>query len=271
MKRKIIIQLLFLYSLYPAQIHRFIYELTITKSDGHITKTNMVLDIDKKNTKFYDLKFIEIDSLRRATHQDLQTFSEVDQLILRKTNSSQNKQFHSLMYNYYAIKSVDKLHWKLSEETKTIENITLQKASTTFGGRTWTAWFNPLIPFQEGPYKFNGLPGLIFEIYDSDNIFHYVLKRNINLPKTFSTHDFLETHYGKKPIIVSLRQYHKVRLDYYNNIVEVLNRFVEKGGSVASDLDVTSREKIERKRKSLQQHIKSSYLPIERDKAIPYP
>lgn len=231
----------------------------------------MVLDVNRELTKFYDLKFLEIDSLRKATQQDLQAFSEADQLILRKTNGSENQHFHSLMYHYYVVKSFDKLHWKLENETKKLDGISLQKAFTQFGGRKWIAWFNPKIPLQEGPYKFNGLPGLIFEIYDSENNFHYLLKQSLNLSKTFDTHDFLETHYGNQPIAISLKQYHKLKLDYYHNIVEVIYKFAQKGGSVASDVDTHSREKIDRKRNSLQQNIKKSYFPLELDKAIPYP
>jgi GLPGLI family protein len=47
----------------------------------------------------------------------------------------------------------------------------LQKA-TNFGGRLWIiAWFNLEIPINEGPYKFRGLSGLIFEIGDSQTQF----------------------------------------------------------------------------------------------------
>ncbi len=49
---------------------------------------------------------------------------------------------------------------------KKVQNYTLQKATTGFGGRNWTAWFCKDIPFNEGPFKFRGLPGLIFEIQD---------------------------------------------------------------------------------------------------------
>jgi GLPGLI family protein len=43
-----------------------------------------------------------------------------------------------------------------------------ENATTKFGGRNWTAWFCEQIPFQEGPYKFRGLPALIFEISDNE-------------------------------------------------------------------------------------------------------
>ena len=270
MKNTILIISLLFTSFSFAQTHRFFYELTVRKPSD-TTTINMVLDISNNITKFYDEEFLIIDSLNQTTNSKLQTNSVSDQLLVRKTNRSDNDQYHTHTYDYFVIKSNDKINWKLENETKKIENITLQKATTNFGGRNWTAWFDSKIPFQEGPYKFNGLSGLIYEIYDSQSIFHYSLVKNKNLPKIFDTKDFLETHYGKKPITISLKQYQKVKLDYYNNIVEVLNEFAKKGGTIASDHDLSTPEEIEKKRKTLQQSIKKYYLPIEMDKAIPYP
>jgi GLPGLI family protein len=49
-----------------------------------------------------------------------------------------------------------------------------QKATCNFGGRSWVAWFAPELPYSDGPYKFNGLPGLIVKISDTRN--HYVFE-----------------------------------------------------------------------------------------------
>lgn len=261
---------LFCISFSYAQTHRFHYELTIRKPTD-TTTINMILDIDKEMTKFYDEEFLKIDSINKSTGSSMQTNSESDQLLNRKTNSSSNLHYLTHTYDYYVIKSDDKMSWQLEKETKKIEDITLQKATTNFGGRKWAAWFDSKIPIQEGPYKFNGLSGLIYEVYDEENIFHYSLLKNENLPQTYDTTDFLETHYGKKPITVSLKQYQKVKLNYYNNIVEILKEFANKGGSIASEQDLNTPEEIEKRRKTLQQSIKKYYLPIEKDKAIPYP
>lgn len=67
------------------------------------------------------------------------------------------------------------IQWKLVNEYKTIGKDRCQKATTTKYGRNWIAYFNPIIPFNFGPYKFNGLPGLIMELYDDKNDFHYTL------------------------------------------------------------------------------------------------
>lgn len=53
----------------------------------------------------------------------------------------------------------------------------LQKATARYGGRNWIAWFTEEIPISEGPYKFNGLPGLIFEIYDDKENYKFTLQQ----------------------------------------------------------------------------------------------
>jgi GLPGLI family protein len=64
--------------------------------------------------------------------------------------------------------------WQLNTDTATIRGYHAQKATTSFGGRNWIAWFAPELPYNDGPYKFNGLPGLIVKVYDTRN--HYVFE-----------------------------------------------------------------------------------------------
>jgi len=64
--------------------------------------------------------------------------------------------------------------WQLSTDTATIGGYHAQKAMTSFGGRDWIAWFAPELPYNDGPYKFNGLPGLIVKVYDTRN--HYIFE-----------------------------------------------------------------------------------------------
>lgn len=54
-------------------------------------------------------------------------------------------------------------------------NYTLKKATINKYGKDFIAWYCPEIPINDGPYKFYGLPGLIFEIYDTNNNHHFTL------------------------------------------------------------------------------------------------
>ncbi|HUH18285.1 GLPGLI family protein [Albibacterium sp.] len=71
--------------------------------------------------------------------------------------------------NYLVNEEFPALNWKIEQETKIIGGYTCQKAETHFKGRDYIAWFTTDIPFQAGPWKLQGLPGLILEAADSKN------------------------------------------------------------------------------------------------------
>ena len=64
-------------------------------------------------------------------------------------------------------------NWILCDSVKYVLEYCCQKAMCIFRGREYVAWFAPQIPIREGPWKFHGLPGLIMEVYDSGNHYHY--------------------------------------------------------------------------------------------------
>ena len=67
------------------------------------------------------------------------------------------------------------LNWILVNEEREIAGHTARKATTTFRGRDYIAWFAPGIPISEGPFVFSGLPGLILEIYDTENHYRFTI------------------------------------------------------------------------------------------------
>lgn len=68
--------------------------------------------------------------------------------------------------NYLMEEPAPKISWKISKDTASFSGVHCQKATTYFKGRNWVAWFAPDMPFQSGPWKLNGLPGLIITAYD---------------------------------------------------------------------------------------------------------
>ncbi len=97
-----------------------------------------------------------------------------------------------------------------------------QKAITNFGGREWTAWFSTDLPFQDGPYKFYGLPGLIVKIEDKTGSHSMTLVGN----KTIVIPSEKETELpqgvqiygmGGKDIEISEKQFKKVWKAYVND------------------------------------------------------
>jgi hypothetical protein len=69
------------------------------------------------------------------------------------------------------------ISWELLNETKNIMSFKCQKAQGNFRGRTYTVWFTNDIPVSMGPWKLNGLPGLILEATDSLNQFQFFAEK----------------------------------------------------------------------------------------------
>lgn len=69
-------------------------------------------------------------------------------------------------FGYLIEETLPELKWKVSKDTLTISGINCQKASTNYEGKNWIVWFAPSLPFQAGPWKLQGLPGLIISAAD---------------------------------------------------------------------------------------------------------
>ncbi len=59
-------------------------------------------------------------------------------------------------------------NWQLHDDEKVVAGYLCKKATAAFAGRDYIAWYAPAIALKDGPYKFNGLPGLILSVYDTE-------------------------------------------------------------------------------------------------------
>lgn len=74
---------------------------------------------------------------------------------------------------YQYVEPIPQLRWRILSKSKTILGYTCQCATVTFRGRDYEAWFTADIPLSYGPWKFQGLPGLILEVTDSRNEYRF--------------------------------------------------------------------------------------------------
>jgi len=66
------------------------------------------------------------------------------------------------------------LHWQITGRQKQLLGYKVQQAKLHYKGRDYTAWYAPAIAKSDGPFKFWGLPGLILEIADSKDDYHFI-------------------------------------------------------------------------------------------------
>lgn len=72
-----------------------------------------------------------------------------------------------VMETYLIEDAMPAIDWKISGDTQTFGGLHCQKATAHFKGRDYTAWFCPDLPLHVGPWKLNGLPGVIVQAYDA--------------------------------------------------------------------------------------------------------
>lgn len=97
--------------------------------------------------------------------------SALDYFYYAKENKFFTKE--RIFNNYLMEEDAPKINWKISKDTASFSGVKCQKATANFKGRNWTAWFAPDMPFQSGPWKLNGLPGLIIEAIDETKTVHF--------------------------------------------------------------------------------------------------
>ncbi|MBP3840229.1 MAG: GLPGLI family protein [Chryseobacterium sp.] len=172
-----------------AQANRFIYQVTM-KTDStnrsEIKTENAYLDVTPEKSIFYGEKRLQRDSLftrmrqtnggsfDRTQMQNLR--SHIDFTIEKDFKTGKNTYNSRIARDQYSYDEDRTMEWKILPETAKIGDYKTQKAQTNFGGRTWFAWFTTDVPFQDGPYKFSGLPGLIVKVEDSKGDYSFDLK-----------------------------------------------------------------------------------------------
>ncbi|WP_460879449.1 GLPGLI family protein [Pontibacter rugosus] len=168
--------------------YRLTYQPDSTDSRSLLTE-DMLLYIGDSFSEFQSLNNSLLDSvvvdLEQKGGMEYLQKNGIDASVLPKTK------FKYKIYKNYPkgeITVVDKIltekyryaepknlfDWKISPEKATIAGYNCQKATTEFGGRKYEAWFTSELPISEGPYKFNGLPGLIVKVNDMEK--HYTFE-----------------------------------------------------------------------------------------------
>src|SRR5690554_2302065 len=109
------------------------------------------------------------------------------------------------------------MDWTLLEDTLSIGGAVCHKAVADFGGRQWHVWCNPELPLSDGPYKFRGLPGLIYHISDTTNTWQYSL---VGLKQEEMA--FLFNCSDRRHFYVSKDDFYRNKRQYYDNRITIM-------------------------------------------------
>ncbi|WKV11905.1 GLPGLI family protein [Marivirga harenae] len=147
------------------------------------------------NNALNDTSFLEIQKGNMTTEEVVQNALAAPRV---KTHLKVNKIYQeskmelltemmARLYKYY--QPLNLMDWTIGNQTKKINGYQCQKATASYAGRDYIAWFDLEIAISDGPYKFYGLPGLIISVYDTQEHYkfdlvglekgNYEIKRNL--------------------------------------------------------------------------------------------
>lgn len=244
--KKLSVLLLFFTVLSSAQNQRFMYDYTFVKDTldkSNIAKELMYLDISKDGSSFYSRDVFVADSIRFADFEkQIKTTGSMRVTSSFSTNNQASVK-DKVLKNYakqeviletkagrdvFHVAEDRKMVWKIFPEKMKIGEFEAQKATTTFAGREWTAFFAPELPFQDGPYKFYGLPGLIVQLEDAGKTHIFELKGVTKfVPAPEVTSQFSSP---AKPIAINREKYKKMFWDRRNDPAKDMKQVIASGG-----------------------------------------
>lgn len=126
--------------------------------------------------------------------------------------------------DYWYTEDLSDIKWEINGDTLNINGYLCQKAIGNFRGRKYTAWFTPEIPLNYGPWKFNGLPGLIMKVYDDENHHDFECNGIYISEEKFPITAYDYSTYGK----IERKKLMKLRKDIHFDYLKVI-------GAVASN------------------------------------
>lgn len=101
---------------------------------------------------------------------------------------------------------LNSIKWDISSELSDYEGMKTQKATTDFGGRSWTVWFTQDIPLVEGPYKFKNLPGFVVKAASADGDYLFEFTKSEKAQTVLKYHTYEKADIIKKSELKKARK-----------------------------------------------------------------
>jgi GLPGLI family protein len=171
-----------------------------------------------------------------------------------------------MMDSYCYTEPANEIVWQILPDTDTVITYLCQKATTTFRGRDYEAWFASDIPINEGPWKFHGLPGLILRVRDTQH--HYLFEciglEHSQAPIEYADLDYLKTN--RKDYARIARRYHEDPMSAMDNLRAAAAPSMPTGGNTQTIRVVRSADGTTLDENEMRNRLRNrAYNPIELD------
>jgi GLPGLI family protein len=176
-----------------------------------------------------ELKTIEVDEFTTFIIPKI-----TDSIGLQYLHNSENNTFlyRDLGFNYVS-GLMENIPWEIHNSVKAVDGFTCFKATTLFRGRSYTAWFTKEIPLPFGPWKLNGLPGLILEAYDDKKEIWFKYKSS-EIPSNKFTSIRTPNPAKENKEWISLHDYKALLIRKFNASVDRGNQIMGRSSSGSS-------------------------------------
>lgn len=257
-----------------SQNTRFVYQVSMKSDSTSAPKTeNAYLDVSPEKSLFFGEKRLQRDSLMQRAFQTKNFNFDRSQMEQYRTNINylieKNLATKKIVFkdriarDQYSYNEDREMIWKILPETTKIGDYKTQKAETDFAGRKWFAWFTQDIPFQDGPYKFSGLPGLIVKVEDAKGDYSFDLKET----KKLSELPNFDARFGNK-IEVKRTDFLKQQEKYKKDPASFMQNTLMVGGGFRMDIQNENPQDAAQRRKRMEERmkeeIKANNNPLEK-------
>ena len=194
------------FSQYEIQYDYFIKNFGTESSSGIVLKT--YLYTDGINSKFVKNRVINGSTENKVLNSDEELLElirsrlkptegdSIGQLVIKNNyNDSISLRVQNTSKKYIRILELNKLEIESLDDYKIIENFNCQKAIIKNEYRTFEVWFTSEIDINDGPWKLNGVPGLILHAISVDKTHEFKvtsIKKTAPFDRDFFNYPFYE-------------------------------------------------------------------------------
>ncbi|WP_159018064.1 GLPGLI family protein [Algibacter sp. L3A6] len=233
------------------------YSLILTSAQAQVNKKGLInyghkqsmgmgapIGVDYNSMLVFDniqsTYFFAKDSLEGGSIRTSVIIKNEDRTIVVPKNTSKIGFIYNLNTSKDSLKSRDigfkyvkekipKINWTISNKFKSIGGYKCQKAEGNFRGRNYTTWFAIEIPLPFGPWKLNGLPGLILEAYDTKKEVYFYFK-SIKYPNYDIKNIIIPKPDIENKKWIPLAEYENFLISSYNRAIQNSRMVIEQAG-----------------------------------------
>lgn len=147
---------------------------------GYEVNRAMILTSSNTKSKFYNSDTNRIDSIcntpegkaefeayyNSVSDKQQNRLTRWEKMFVEKNRETNEMTVYDTVAGedrYYYNESLGGINWVMKDSTERILGYDCQMAECDYHGRHWKVWFTQDIPIPDGPWKLNGLPGLILK------------------------------------------------------------------------------------------------------------